>query len=331
MEKQELVKQAANKGDWEQVYKLYDEIYPENIYDREERLPFDISVTQKACLMSENGKHQEALEIYNTALGMKIVEAGGENARGPQSFRSYIGSVLASQKKLFEALELLNSVLEKQIEVLGDVKDATKPDAYETRQLIADILERQGKLNEALEYYEKVYEAYTDFYGKEVDITAHVGFVITSLKLKIAAGQAELDLDSILKIVDYGPSVTSIKNHWDDGRDTVLHRAVRSNVEQVIKVVFEELIKECGEDRTKVAEFLNFENSEIQTPLTLAVKHECENGVRYLLMNGIEYGLDVNKVTVFGQNALKWAERVCNDPIKNLLLEYTAARPLSVL
>ena len=303
-------------------------MYPDDKVEQEEGWSADLTLTQKADYMADIGKTEEALRIYQTTLEMKSREMG-EKGRGTQNVKRSIGYVLYRQHKFDEALEVLNHVLEIQIESHGS--PIGNMDIQETRLCIANVLESQGKLPEALELYEQVYESFVEFCGAEVDLTAHVGFNMTSLKLKVAAstsGKDGLDLETILKVVDYGPTVLSLKTHGEDGKDTVLHRAVKTNIPQIIDLVFKELLTKCEGDKKKLKEFLNFENSEVQTPLTLAVKYECENAVKYLLEHGIKHGLDVNKITGFTNNPLLLASYGFNETIKNLLLQYNAVMPV---
>jgi tetratricopeptide (TPR) repeat protein len=329
MREEEEIKAVASADpcDWDRLLDLYKDHYPAWTLTRED---YDgnseMTLDQSAAHMASLGKTDEALGIYQTILDIKE-RTEGEKGRGVLYARQQMGSVLMLQHKYEEALALLEEVLKDQLDLLGDNEDPAVPDPDETRQLIGTVLEGQGKLEEALPIQERVARVYAKHYG-ETDLGQHVGFTLTSLKLKMAAAErGDIDLPSILEIIDYGPTVFSLFTYGEDNEsfDTVLHRAVKTNNVQILGPVLEAILAE--EEEEKVVKYLNFENSEIQTPLTLAVKHDCADAVRYLLEKGIPKGLDVNKVTAFNETALSTANWGTNTEIKELMAEYNAALP----
>ena len=127
---------------------------------------------------------------------------------------------------------------------------------------------------------------------------------MTPLHLVAQNGLKEL----VKLLLENGEAVFARNNH-----DTVLHRAISGNNEEIIKLIINK-IKETKED---IGPYIDAQDTEGDTPLMWAAEGGKVSAVKILL----EYGADVNARNNLDQNALDWAVKGSYEEIVNILLD----------
>jgi ankyrin repeat protein len=147
--------------------------------------------------------------------------------------------------------------------------------------------------------------------GKGADVKAANNGGYTPLHW--AAGQG--NLDAVKYLVEKGADVLARNSH-----DTVLHRAVRGNNKEIIRLLLERIKEKFNQDSQQVYQYINAQDTEGDTPLMWAAEIGRVSAAQVLL----EYNVDINLKNNDGMTALHWAANNCHLDIAKLLLKHNA-------
>jgi ankyrin repeat protein len=129
-----------------------------------------------------------------------------------------------------------------------------------------------------------------------------------------AAEKGKLDVVKLL--IEHGADLLTRNNH-----DTVLHRAVSGNSEQVIRIILNKVKEIFNQYSQQIYQYINSQDTEGDTPLMWATERGKVNSARTLL----EYGVDIDVKNNDDTTALHWAAKNGHLDITQLLLEYNAS------